>query len=292
MPISLDVFSDLSERVNYNIPNFPLYVRKATLKLFEKYTVANHWHPDLEFVLVVNGTMEYFVNGEIQRLKAGEGIFVNSKRMHYNYLQTQTDCSFIVVVIHPSLLSGNTDAGSNYVREKFGLETENFTHLLPEIEWQNHILCGLQDICNLMYEENADLLELLSKAAALCSGIGKHIQTYETHIKNGSEWPSLWNMTAFIHRNFDRKLTLEEIAAAGSVCRSKCCEIFRNHAGQTPNLYLTRYRIQKSSELLRDSDRSIIDIAFTCGFQSAGYFAQVFRGETGLTPKEYRAKSK
>ena len=292
MHFALDVFSDLSERVNYNISGFPLYARKATLRLFDKYTVANHWHPDLEFIYVTSGSMEYFINGEILHIGAGEGIFVNSKRLHYNYSKTQTDCSFIVVLIHPALLSNNTEAGSEYFREKFGTATENFIHLSPQIQWQSDILSGLDDIFARMHAGNADLFELLSQAAALCSGIGKHITAYETLAKDTNEWSALWNMTAFIHYNYDKKITLDGIAASAPVCRSKCCEIFRKHAGQTPFLYLRRYRIQKSGELLCDSERSITDIAFSCGFQNAGYFAQVFRKETGLTPKEYRAKSK
>ncbi|WP_268878999.1 hypothetical protein [Niallia circulans] len=44
MNSALEIFSDSSERVNYNVPGFPLYVRKGRLLHFDKYVATNHWH--------------------------------------------------------------------------------------------------------------------------------------------------------------------------------------------------------------------------------------------------------
>jgi len=40
--MALEVFSDLSERLNYNFPGFPLYVRRGELRQFERYAAACH----------------------------------------------------------------------------------------------------------------------------------------------------------------------------------------------------------------------------------------------------------
>src|SRR5690242_5481341 len=104
MNTALEVFSDLSERLNYNLPDFPLYVRKGRLGHFDRYAAACHWHTDLEFILVLDGAMEYYVNGQIVQLARDCGIFVNSKRLHYGFSSDKTDCTFIVVAVHPSLL--------------------------------------------------------------------------------------------------------------------------------------------------------------------------------------------
>ena len=104
----LEIFSDMSERLNYNFPGFPLYARRGELRNFVRYAAAGHWHPDLEFILVLDGAMDYFVNGRILHMDAGEGIFVNSKRLHYGYSKDSSDCSFLVVVVHPSLLGSET----------------------------------------------------------------------------------------------------------------------------------------------------------------------------------------
>lgn len=80
-------------------------------------------------------------------------------------------------------------------------------------------------------------------------------------------------MTGFIGQNYDSKITLDDIAASGSVCRSKCCRLFNEYVGQSPNAYLTRYRINKSLEMLRETNMSVIEVSLACGFQSPSYFA-------------------
>lgn len=49
-----------------------------------------------------------------------------------------------------------------------------------------------------------------------------------------------------------------------------------------------KYRITKSCDMLRETNRTVCDIAITCGFQSPSYSSYVFRSETGLTPQDYR----
>lgn len=288
----LEVFSDLSEELNYNLPDFPLYVRKGALNHFDKYAAACHWHPDLEFILVLDGEMEYFVNGEIVLIERGNGIFVNSKRMHYGFSSNKLDCTFIVVAVHPSLLGINTHVGKVYWDEKFGSNTEDYIMITSQSTWGKDILHSLHRIYEEMNSTPCNPLRLLSLATSLCADVGDHIQRVPGQINDDQSWIAVWKMTGFIHHHFDLRVTLNDIATAGSVCRSRCCELFGTYIGQTPNTYLVRYRIQKSSEMLVGTNRSISEIAMNCGFQSASYFSSVFRNETGLTPQNYRKKSR
>ncbi|UKS27981.1 helix-turn-helix transcriptional regulator [Paenibacillus sp. HWE-109] len=68
--------------------------------------------------------------------------------------------------------------------------------------------------------------------------------------------------------------------------------MFNKYVGQTPNTYLTRYRIQKSCEMLKETKRSISEIALACGFQSSSYFTSIFRKQLGLVPQDYRKQIK
>lgn len=284
----LEVFSDLSERLNYNLPNFPLYVRKGELRQFDRYAAACHWHPDLEFILVLDGSMEYFVNGQTVRIDIGNGIFVNSKRLHYGFSTEKADCSFIVVAVHPALLGEGTNAGKIYLEEKFGLNTNDFILLTAQSLWHREALLSLNQMYNEMNRNTRNPLRLLSQAASLCACMGDHIEQVSGHPADDHSWMAVWKMTGFIHQHYDLKITLDDIAAAGSVCRSRCCELFGKYISQTPNTYLVRYRIQKSCEMLKETNISICEIAFACGFQSASYFSYAFRKETGCVPQDYR----
>ncbi|MEK5477677.1 AraC family transcriptional regulator [Paenibacillus sp. FSL R5-0407] len=291
MSSNLEVFSDFSERLNYNLPNFQLYVRQGTLRQFDSYAAACHWHADLEFILVLQGSIDFFVNGKTVHLEKGNGIFVNSKRLHYGFSSDMTDCSYIVVAIHPSLLGKDSWIGKEYWEEKFGSNSDDYVLLTNDIHWQQKVLLSLTEIYDEMHSQTRNPLRLLSQAMSLCACMGDHLTSNSGQITDDPFWTVVWKMTDFIHKHYDNKITLDEIAATGSVCRSRCCELFGSYLGQTPNSYLTRYRIQKSCEMLQETDRTISEIAISCGFQSASYFSYVFRKELELTPQSYRKQS-
>ena len=66
--------------------------------------------------------------------------------------------------------------------------------------------------------------------------------------------------------------------------------VFRKATGQTPIEYLVRLRIQKSTELLRNTDFSITEIALQVGFNDSNYFTRQFRNSLGESPRSYRQK--
>jgi AraC-type DNA-binding domain-containing proteins len=291
MSSALEVFSDLSEKLHYNLPDFPLYVRKGTLRQFDRHAAACHWHPDLEFISVLDGSMEYFVNGQTVHIDTGTGIFVNSKRLHYGFSNNMTDCSYLVVTVHPALLGENTPAGKGYLGEKFGSVASDYLLLAPQSLWQREALLSLSRIYEEMYSDGCNLLRLLSQAASLCACVGDHVRQVSRDPVDDQSWMVIWKMTGFIHQHYDSKIALSDIASAGAVCRSRCCELFSRYVGQTPNTYLMRYRIQKSCEMLRETNRSVCEIAIACGFESASYFSYVFRRETGSAPQDYRRQT-
>ncbi len=59
--------------------------------------------------------------------------------------------------------------------------------------------------------------------------------------------------------------------------------------GLTPTQLITKTRITAASRLLRETDRSVADIAHACGFYDHSAFTRAFRSATGVTPSEYRS---
>ncbi len=291
MSTALEVFSDLSERLNYNLPDFPLYVRKGTLRQFDRYAAACHWHPELEFILALKGSMEYFINGQTVHIAPGNGIFVNSKRLHYGFSSNETDCSYIVAATHPALFGESKNAVTRYWEDKFGGNTEDYILLDSQTPWQKEVLLLLIQMYDEMHSNTVNPLQLLSQSASLCAHIGKHIHQVFASVANEKSWRTIQEMTGYIHKHYDLKITLDDIAASGTVCRSRCCELFRRYIGQTPNNYLIQYRIQKSCEMLLETDRSICEIAIACGFESASYYSYTFRKAMSLVPQEFRKRT-
>jgi AraC family transcriptional regulator len=58
--------------------------------------------------------------------------------------------------------------------------------------------------------------------------------------------------------------------------------------GTSPYQYLLQQRVEQAKQLLKQTDRSIMDIALECGFNSHSHLSKQFRQLTGVTPKTYR----
>lgn len=95
-------------------------------------------------------------------------------------------------------------------------------------------------------------------------------------------------MIAFIHQNYQRKITLEEIALSASVGKRECLRCFQNCIHKTPFEYLLDYRIEAAKKLLRISSDPVMEIALQTGFINEAYFCKMFKKMCGKTPGTYR----
>lgn len=86
----------------------------------------------------------------------------------------------------------------------------------------------------------------------------------------------------------DAGLTVEAIADRLAIHRSTFFREFRRQHGVGPSHYLQTRRLQRALTLLRATEQPVADIAVTCGFADANYFAKVVRRFTGLSPRAFR----
>ncbi|MCC8127913.1 MAG: AraC family transcriptional regulator [Clostridiales bacterium] len=285
MKFSLVVSPDLSEELNYNIEGLPVFLRREELIESEHMSLC-HWHPDLEFIKIDRGTMYYFVNGEIIRLEEGHGLFVNSGRLHYGFSPGKIDCEYCIMIVHTDLFAKNCRSIDDYLMAKFGLNNEDYICLSPDIPWQNRILEGISETEKEIKE--GDPLSLVSRIAMICSGIGKHIQVVRDQHMDNKHYQEFLLMTNYIRNHFSEKMTIDDMASSGRVCRSLCCSLFQEFASQTPTQYLTKYRLLRSCQALRETQLSVTEISGLCGFQTPSYYASVFKKNLGMTPQEFR----
>jgi AraC-like DNA-binding protein len=88
------------------------------------------------------------------------------------------------------------------------------------------------------------------------------------------------------------QLSLPEIASRYGLNPSYFSRLFHLHAGMPLVEFINRARIQKSCQLLKRSDASIVEIALAAGYNNLSHFNRYFRRITGMSPREYRASSK
>ncbi|WP_052417913.1 helix-turn-helix domain-containing protein [Jejuia pallidilutea] len=95
-----------------------------------------------------------------------------------------------------------------------------------------------------------------------------------------------------MYRNIDKSINLRTIASSLGVSYSKFRIDFKTQTGISPLQYYILIKIEKSKELLLNTNKSQKEIAYELGFESDVYFNRLFKRKTGVAPGKYRNLSK
>lgn len=96
-------------------------------------------------------------------------------------------------------------------------------------------------------------------------------------------------LSRFVNERYAESLTLEQIAGALSMSKTKLCTL-ASKQGTTVKQMIASKRIEAAKRLLRNSSEPICEIARRVGVDDCNYFSKFFKLHTGLAPREYRAK--
>lgn len=282
---------DFSETVAYNNPLFPVYVQYGILSNYPDYSAISHWHEDVEFIFVKKGKMTYNVNGELVELPENSGIMVNSRQLHYGFSKEHHECEFICILLSPELLQGNRW----FYQTCIECITRNSRYPYLYLEkngWQGEILEKL-DVLYQIYtgtkEEELRCFQTMEIFLSVMAKLYEKLRAkHQLPLKENMELNALRNMMAYIEEHFVESIALADIALAGACCKSRCSMLFRKYLNDTPVIYMTKLRLQKSLAALLNSDACITDIAYENGFCSGSYYCEMFRKYYGMPPLQYR----
>ena len=92
----------------------------------------------------------------------------------------------------------------------------------------------------------------------------------------------------YIERSYHENITLTALAEQYHMDASYLSRIFSQKYGETIIAFLTRIRMEKAAELMKDQDKKLETISFLVGYDDYNYFSRVFRKKMGCSPREYR----
>ncbi len=94
----------------------------------------------------------------------------------------------------------------------------------------------------------------------------------------------------YLEENYGEDIAMADASRSMGITPGYLSRIFKVRTGYTFLEYLTQLRLRKAMELLRDRTLHIGEAAYRAGFRDNGYFAQLFRRHTGMTPGQYRER--
>ena len=152
----------------------------------------------------------------------------------------------------------------------------------------NAFVAALRD--ELMRDEASQLF-----VSAIAHAIAIHIaRNYAETIDNARAGsPSLpgyklKRVTDWMAQHIAEDLNLDQLAAQVGLSKFHFDRLFKRALGLSPSGYQIDLRMNEARRLLRETTKSILDIALDVGYTNPSHFAKLFRRENGLTPSEYR----
>lgn len=273
-------------------PGFPYTAIDCRFDGYSGPCVDWHWHATLEINVCVSGVLKTSTQRGEYIVREGDAVLVNANVLHRN--EAYEGAPGVRVQTH--MFDRSLVAAAELPQRRY---------VAPVVE------CTLLDALPL-FRENAEhraVLEALDRAFEAAS---EEKDGYELEICGllnrawqgvyaqalpviGARQPlprmetaRLKQMLGFIREHFAEDISPADIAAAAGVCERECFRCFKQELGTTPLSSLTDFRVRKAAELLRETDRSVTDIASACGFATSSYFGKVFRRRMNLSPLAYR----
>lgn len=103
------------------------------------------------------------------------------------------------------------------------------------------------------------------------------------------------------HRNLVKKICtmmvhtdcpIAELVSQEAMSYNLFHKLFKSMYGTTPNLYRQEYKMNRAAALLKNTEKTILDIALEQGYENPGKFAAAFKKVMGISPREYRILEK
>lgn len=253
-----------------------------------------HWHEELEFVYVINGSIKLNTTGKSYYFQKNEAFFINA-----NVLCTMENVNngqpgiIDSHLFHSVFLSGHFKSifETKYVEPVLQNKKLEILAIRGENTRQHDILAKLRKVSYLQKKENSEFQtrNLFSDIWILLLDEIQNLERMDLPAKQYSQ-ERIQSMMSYIQQNYQNKISLEDIASSASVSKRECLRCFQISIHKTPFAYLMDYRIEMAEKLLKTTDLSVIDIALQTGFSNGAYFGMIFKKNCGITPGEYRKK--
>ena len=234
------------------------------------YQYPTHRHDFYEMEYVLDGEINYTLNGETTTLKKGDVAFVTPSSVH-SY-EGSEEAPISTITIH-----FNVEAVRSF--PKLFLLQDGIVCVTDELERAFHVLNDENTKKDAFSE--AALKNAFERVLILFLRSAQHLETK-------SPSPDIFSALSYINQNFAEDISLSTLSEICGYSLSYLCRLFKQETGLTPIQYLNKIRMESACRLLASTDLSVIEICAECGCGCVRNFNREFKKRFGLTPIEYR----
>lgn len=246
------------------------------------YTIGNYhynWHPAIELVMPLTGTIIVNVDGHQSQLAPADLIVVNPNQGHAT-LATQPNTLAIRTQISSQFFQ---DQGVKLTSGGFNLNTVNLPHHPAYRPLR-------QTIAQLYFADNS--LVANSAAFQMADLLYEHFfgPAQRDQVPHQHD-PQFIQVARDIQTGYQSSLSLDKLAKRYGYSQPYFSKLFKQHFGIGFHEFLTRERLQHALSDLNGSNNKISTVALNNGFTEVKSFNLAFKKHFGITPSDYQAKS-
>ena len=265
----------------------------------EEYCNIMHRHDFIELVCVISGYGVHRVADMEYGTSKGD-IFIINYDVPHGFFCSENSAEPLIVyncVFLPQFLDVSLFSASHFeeITSSFLFKTlvpDSFlSH--PDMKLSGANLFEVSELFGKMYGEykqmekgytdiiRAYLIELLIK-------LFRYAPENTKRYNHGKNAELIQRAIEYMNLNYPSDVSLSTLAMQSLLSRNYFSKLFKEVTGTNVSDYIQYLRTEKACELLKSTDRKIIDIAEQVGFSDIKFFYEVFRKITGKTPGEYR----
>lgn len=247
-----------------------------------------HYHPEFELTYIIKGSGHRIVGNSYEHFSDGDLVLLGSNLPHtWSSKLYDGDYSEAIVIqfsrefISPFLEPKESKLIKNMIETSGrGIRfdaSEVLVSKIIELTETN----GVDRILKLI-----SILDVLSKkqTTPIASNTFHNVVSKKSELR-------INKVCLFIQNNFYHKISLKEVADLIYLTESNFCKFFKKATGKTYSDYLNELRINEACRLLVQSEKTISQISFECGFETLSYFNRVFLNKKRITPTMYRNRN-
>lgn len=267
--------------------------------------VKTHVHNYTEFMYVMKGQVEEFIENGYRTYSEGHACLLNQNVPHCEWIGE--DCTLIYLHFAKSyvhdLLTGNLIKKKAGILYNFSLNNmqDSSSYIKQYIEFipsENHVLNTYQInttfdtlVDELLFKKPGQQLMIQALLVRFFSYFLDYPNQFEPHhtILDTKSDQYLFNLITQYIEEYPGRPNRQTLAEHFHYSGDHINRIIKKHSGKSFVDYVREISLQKAAEMLKNSDLSISAIITLVGFENKSYFYDMFKRKYGHTPMEYRA---
>ncbi|MFV5696471.1 AraC family transcriptional regulator [Flavobacterium sp. LB3P122] len=248
-----------------------------------------HFHPEFELTFIVASKGKRRIGNHVSDFEGSDLVFIGSNIPHLNFdYGIKTEYEKVVLQIKEDFFK-NDFSTTPELTSIYQLFENSKKAVSFHGDIKDEIGKRLQKIHLLShFEQFIEVLSLFQILATSNEMTLLHDKPFE-NLYNNKEQLRLKVIYKFIENNYQRAVSIEEIAKLTHLSKAAFCRYFKKMTRLTFTEFLNQYRIEQAKRLLK-SDKNVTETCYECGFESLSYFNRIFKKVVGENPIQFKKR--